>query len=356
MTRIQLIRCTKLDSVASSQSSFSFSTPGRATGVKSETSDYQSNHMVIGKGCTSMLRHLAVLLLGSMAILVFSQILAAQAAPAAPQAAPGQAETQQVPVKPEDPSSDSPPLPPLPAAPSGKSTIMGGEIRRVDPVRDVLTLKVFGQRPIKILFDERTQVYRDGKKIPLHDLHPADHASVQTLLDGTDVFAVSIHILSQSPEGDYQGRVLSYSATTTEMTVSSALSHQPLKLLVPAGTPVVREGQPAFTAGQQGMSDLVPGDLVTVKFEANKAGQGVASRIAILAMPGSEFVFIGNVSVLDTHAGVLVLVDPRDDKTYEVHFDSGSFPISKNLHLGDHITVTAKFDGTRYMASAIAAN
>ena len=53
-------------------------------------------------------------------------------------------------------------LPALPPAPRGKSTIIGGEIRRVDPVRDELTLRVFGQHPVKILFDDRTQVYLDG--------------------------------------------------------------------------------------------------------------------------------------------------------------------------------------------------
>ena len=36
---------------------------------------------------------------------------------------------------------------------------------------------------MKILFDERTQVYRDGVRIPLRDLRPEDHASVQTILE-----------------------------------------------------------------------------------------------------------------------------------------------------------------------------
>src|SRR5580693_3105973 len=54
----------------------------------------------------------------------------------------------------------------LPAAPAVKSTIFGGEIRNIDSVRDVLTLKVYGESPMKILFDERTQVFLDGKQIP----------------------------------------------------------------------------------------------------------------------------------------------------------------------------------------------
>src|ERR1700733_119541 len=98
-------------------------------------------------------------------------------------------------------SEDAPTLPPLP---SGKTTIFGGEIRSVDPVLDQLTLNVYGARPMRMLFDERTEVYRDGKKISLRDLGATEHASIETTLDGIKVFAVSIHILSHMPEGEYE--------------------------------------------------------------------------------------------------------------------------------------------------------
>src|ERR1700739_4749954 len=60
----------------------------------------------------------------------------------------------------------------LPPAPTGKSTIIGGEIRNVDPVLDQFTLKAYGQKSIKVFFDERTQIYRDGNRIPLRELGP----------------------------------------------------------------------------------------------------------------------------------------------------------------------------------------
>ena len=82
-------------------------------------------------------------------------------------------------------------LPPLPSAKD--STIFGGAIRHIDPVRDQFLLDIYGERPMKVLFDERTQVYRNGVKIPVHDLEAADHASVQTALDGTRIFALSVH-------------------------------------------------------------------------------------------------------------------------------------------------------------------
>jgi hypothetical protein len=247
-------------------------------------------------------------------------------------------------------------LPGLPPPPRGKSTILGGQIRAVDPVRDELTLKTFGERPLKILFDERTQVYLDGKKIQLRDLHPAEHASVQTLLDGTDVYALSIHVLSQSPVGEYQGRILNYNADTNQLTLSSVLFHGAIKLVVPPGIPIARVGQSAFTSANLGASDLVPGALISVKFAPDERGCGVASQVSILARPGSAFVFVGNVTVLDMHSGVLSLVDPVDNKTYQISFDSASLPATRTLRPGNHVMVTADFDGARYVANAITIN
>jgi hypothetical protein len=246
-------------------------------------------------------------------------------------------------------------LPGMPPAPGGKSTIMGGEIRNVDPLRDQFSLNVFGQKPINILYDERTRVYRDGKPIPLLQLTPTDHASVQTTLDGTKVFALSIHILSQSPEGECQGRVLSFSPPSGQLAVDSALTHEPIKLLVPPGTPVVRVGQGTFTSGTAGSGDLVGGAIATVKFAPDGKGRDVASRIEILAVPGSAFVFAGSVLSLDLHTGSMVVVDPRDGNSYLIYFDSARLPESQNLHAGQQVRVSATYNGEHYVASEIAA-
>lgn len=273
-----------------------------------------------------------------------------QATPANAQSGiPGQADV----IKADSSSGD---LPALPSLPRGKSTIFGGEIRNVDPVRDQLTLKVFGQKPMRLLFDERTQAYRDGKRISLLDLRPEDHASVETMLDGTHVFAVSIHILSQSPEGEYQGSVLSYSPETGELSIGALSSREPFKVLVPKDTSFVREGQSAFSSTHAGPSDLVKGTLVSIKFASGKLGQGVASRIAILAVPGSTFVFTGNLTSLDLHSGSFILVNPQDQQSYQISFDSTQLPEKENLHVGDHVRVTTDYDGARYVAREVVVN
>jgi hypothetical protein len=244
-------------------------------------------------------------------------------------------------------------LPPLPSAPRGKSTVIGGVIRDVDPVRDQMTLKVYGGgRPMKILFDERTQFYRDGLKKPLSDLHPEEHASVETILDGDNVFAVSVHMLSHTAQGECQGQVLAFDPRNGTLTVRNTLSGEPIQLRVEPQTTIARMGQPAFASAQTGTSDLMRGALISVKFESNNGG-GVADEISILATPGSGFYFSGDVTFLDLHAGLIALTDPRDQRSYTIAFDPSRFPASRELHEGSHVSVNASFDGSRYVASKL---
>ena len=245
--------------------------------------------------------------------------------------------------------------PVMPPLPRGKTTILGGAIHTIDPVLDRLTLNIYGEKPMKILFDERTQVFRDGKRIGVRDLAPTEFASIQTTLDGTQVFAVSIHVLSQAPQGDYQGRILTYSPENGDLDIEAGIAAGPLRVTVSPQTSIHREGQAAFSAGQSGTADLSPGALVSVDFEPGKQGRALANRITILATPGSSFVFSGSISTLDLHSGFLVLVDPRDGKYYRIFFNSLNTSSIPALHSGDHIRVDASYDGTHYVANEITA-
>jgi hypothetical protein len=244
----------------------------------------------------------------------------------------------------------------LPPTPKGKSTVIGGTIHGVDYVRDQVTLDVFGGGEMKVLFDPRTQVYRDGRQGTLRDLHAGDHASVETVLDETTVFARSIRLLSGSPEGVCQGQVLKYNPHDHELTIRDSLSRRPFRLSVPVSTALVRQGQAASSPADIGSSDLATGTLVSVKFQPDNRGHDVASQIAILAVPGTAFVFAGNVAFLDLHSGLLVLVDTRDDKHYDVFVDPARLPMSHEIHEGADVTLTAVFDGSRFVARAITIN
>ena len=243
-------------------------------------------------------------------------------------------------------------LPPLPALPPGKSTVIGGVIRAVDPVRDEMTLGVYGGRSVKILFDERTRFYRDGVRTPLDDLRVNQHASVETALDGDSIFAISVHMLSRAPQGECQGQVLAFDPRDGEVTVRNLLSDEPIRIRVEPRTTIARMGQPAFAAAVTGTSDLMRGALISVQFESQD-GEGVADAISILATPGSGFYFSGNLTYLDLGTGRMGITDPRDQSSYAITFDPALFPASRRLHPGDRVGVTARFDGEQYVATRL---
>jgi hypothetical protein len=240
----------------------------------------------------------------------------------------------------------------VPPLPRGKSTILGGQIREIDQVRDRFVLHVYGEKPMKILFDARTQLFIDGNRLPLHDLKPAEHASVQTMLDGDKVFAVSVHVLSQSPQGAFEGSVLNYDPGSGMLTLLSQGSQQEFRVRVTADTSVKREGQASFTAGSNGHFDLMHGALVSLNFQSDSRGQGVAQEISILATPGSSFVFTGVVTALNVAGGYMVVVDPRDQRNYQIRCNPQD-PVVLRVRMGDHLRVTANYDGTRYAATRI---
>ena len=247
-------------------------------------------------------------------------------------------------------------LPPMPPVPAGESTILGGAIRNIDPVLDRFTLDIFGERPMTIQFDERTKLFRDGTSIPLGELGPADHASIQTALDGTRVFAESIHVLSQAPKGECDGVVKSYDSQSGKLLLDSDLSPSPLKFFLPRDTPIVRVGQPEFTSVRSGSTDLQRGSLVSVTFGPDLNGRAVVRHVTVMAVPGSSFLFGGNVSFLDLASGSLVLVDSRDGKSYHIYFDFSRFPSAAKLHLGDNVSVNANYQDSRYVAASITVN
>jgi hypothetical protein len=243
----------------------------------------------------------------------------------------------------------------IPALPAGKSTIIGGAIRDVDPVLDRLTLRIVGEKPLKILFDERTQVFVDGKKIPLGDLRASDHASIQTILDGTSIFAISVHILSKAQNGDYRGEVLSYDASSGELQLVSGHGGEPIRVSVSSDTKFSRKGQGSFTSAQSGPADLQRGSLVSIQFEPDGKGRGSVTDVTVFAIPGSQFIFSGNLMSLDMHAGTMVVLDPRDDQSYQIEFNSNTMATFPNVHAGQRVRVTAEYDGTHYLAHEVSA-
>jgi hypothetical protein len=239
-------------------------------------------------------------------------------------------------------------LPELPSMPRGKTTLIGGSLTRLDRIHDQLAIDVFGGQKMKVLFDERTHVYRDGERASQRDLQPGQKLYLDTMLDGSKIFARNIRIVTRSSLGNSQGQVLDFNAEKGILEIRDRLSPEPLKVHVAPGTQILRDGQPAAAS-------LVPGALIALEFQPGDQKHREVRQIQILATPGSSFTFSGQITFLDVHTGVLVLVDPRDQKRYEVSFDPDRLSAA-GLKEGAEVTVSASFDGAHYLASAFHVN
>ena len=237
----------------------------------------------------------------------------------------------------------------LPQA-TGKTTLVGGTVRNLDYVRDTVTVRVFGGRDIIVLFDDRTHFYRDGVAASARELQPGARVYVDTAMAGSDIFARNVRILSQAANGESNGRIESYDPKSGDLMVRDTLAAESARFHLDPNARILRDGHPVTN------TDLQPGSLVSLKFGPSAKGPGQVREISILAEPGGQFVFAGRVTHLDLHTGLLVVMDPRDSKSYDIHFDPAMGESEERLLEGVNVTVATTFDGANYTAKSITVN
>jgi len=240
-------------------------------------------------------------------------------------------------------------LPDLPELPRSKASLIGGTIARLDRVRDQITVQVFGGGKMKIAFDTRTHIYQNTAQASASDLRQGDRVYVDTILDGSTVFAKTIRLKTTSA-GESQGVIVSYRSDNGELVVRDMLSPHPLKLHVTSQTQIMH-GDHAVRAGE-----LAAGTLVAVKFGRQQDGSDVASEVSVLAVPGARFTFVGTVTAVDLRLGLLVLTSSIDHKTYELSLDPSLAAVDDSVRPGADITALARFDGSRYVARTVTVN
>ena len=251
------------------------------------------------------------------------------------------------PVESERPASGVNSLPDLLPKAKGKISLIGGTIAEIDHVRDEITVKVFGGGTVHVLFDSRTRIERDGAKVSESDLRKGERVYLDTMQADSEIVAKHIRVGTQEATGQIVGQIISYDARSEDLVINDAISARALKLHVLPTTVFSREH------GSASSSDLVSGTLISITFAAGGQEAVAAREISILAAPGKLFVFAGRVVGLDLHLGSLVLVDPRDQKSYEIAFDPNVIPVSDSLREGAMVVATTSFDGRRYLATAI---
>jgi hypothetical protein len=240
-----------------------------------------------------------------------------------------------------DPASllaDPPPIP------STKTTLVAGTIEKVDRLRDKIGVRVFGGGRMNILFDPRTRVFVGRTNGTASDLREGARIYLDTILDGTTIFAKTIRVEKGPANGESQGIVLKIDQS--EVTIRDAISPLPLRVRLLSTT--------RLTQGDRVVSSdlLMPGTLVGVRFDL-EGNHDVAREISILALPGTGYTFAGQVTYLDLRTGLVVLNSSTDHKTYEIYFDPSVAP-DERLRPGVAVTVVANFKGARYIAQSIA--
>lgn len=280
-------------------------------------------------------------------ILTVSVSLAAQAAPATntpqPQlsTSPSAPQTEGEP-NPGDPLLDTPKLP------EGKVTLVGGTVLKIDQIRNRFVVEPFGGgEKLKMSFDERTRIFRDGTETTQMAIHKGDRVYVDTMLDSGSIFARNIRVQSQAGPADAGGQVESFDRASGVLRLRDQLSSEPITFRVDSGTTVKRDGQNAS------LDQVKSGSLVTLRFAPGGRARGVVKEISILAVPGTSFTFVGRVTHLDLRSRTLAVENQSDGKTYELTFDPAKTSEQNSLLVGSEVTVVTTFTGTGYQAESI---
>jgi hypothetical protein len=246
-------------------------------------------------------------------------------------------------AQPENSSYD--PLLDLPPLPKGQTTLVGGTVHSIDQIRNRLTVQPFGGPSMKIFFDERTHIYRDGVPSTQLVIHKGDRVYVDTMLDGTKVFARNIRVVTGMHAADARGQITRNDAGTGRITVQDELSARPVTFRVTPAT-VVSGGSSTSVA------ELQPGSLVTVKFVPDRNNRDVAQQISVIAAPGSVFTFYGRITYLNMATRTLAVANESDKKTYDIKFTPAAVD-AQMLGEGKQVLVKARFDGSGYTADNI---
>lgn len=241
-----------------------------------------------------------------------------------------------------DPRITPPPLP------KKKISLIGATVREIDPIRNRLTVDVHGgKKPMKLIFDERTKVTRNGAEVNPLVIRRGDRVYLDTQLTRDKIFARQIQIITKMEAADLNGQVVRFDPKTREIELRDNLSARGFRFVIDHDAAITANGGKAAT-----FADLQPGALVTAHFNSGPDGRGTIRDIAILAAPGAEFTLFGTVNHLDLRSGTLAVQNKADDKAYEVKFNPSQFQVD-DLAMGSEVAVTARFDGQNYVAQSL---
>ncbi len=233
------------------------------------------------------------------------------------------------------------PLLDLPELPNNKVTLIGGTVKSLDEVMNKMIVVPFGSKQkMLVAFDTRTDFFEDGKPISYKTIREGQRVYLDTMLNGSTVFAKKIWIQSTAESGIGRGQIVEFDPGRRTLTVRDELSNQPIKMQLTSST-VIKKGDASAPA-----SDLVPGALVSMSF----GPQRELREVSLLAKPGTTFVFAGRITYLDMSRKLIAIDNRSDNKKYDVSVEAIAPSVLRQLREGSDVNVSAVFDGTGYSA------
>lgn len=243
---------------------------------------------------------------------------------------------------PYDPLLEPPPLP------KGKATLIGGIATSVDHVRNHLTVQPFGKgTKVKVFVDERSHIYRNGVETTVLGIHKGDRVYVDTMLDGSKVFAKTVRVITETGLAEVRGQVIGSNPEKGTISVRDQLSAKPVTFSVSGAT------RYSSSKGAATASDVQPGALINVQFSPRADNRDVAQEVMVLAKPGDNYIFSGTVTNLDMRTATFFVDNQADEQSYEVHFSPTVLADARSLKIGQEVTARAVFDGKKYQATNI---
>lgn len=275
--------------------------------------------------------------------------------PAAAQPAPAVAQPQTKILVPESgalpnsPTAADDPLLAVPPMPKGQTTLIGGQVRDIDRIRNRMDVDAFGGGHIRVHFDERSHFFRDGVETTQLAIRKGDRVYVDTMLDNTRVFARNVRVNTGVAAANASGQIMGFDPRSGSLTLRDQIAARPITFIVDQSTNLVAEKNSGVNSVTR--NDLRPGALIAVKF-APSGSRGIAREISVLALPGTVFTFVGRVTNLDIR-GSLSVDNQSDQRNYDIRFDPVQVRPSRSLAMGSNVVVKASFDGRSYQAQSI---
>jgi hypothetical protein len=227
--------------------------------------------------------------------------------------------------------------------PRGKTSLVRGVLKRSDPVHDQLIIRAFGGGDVRVAFDPRTQMMAGDQRTPFTSLPVGSVVSVDTVMDGGKLFAVSIRS-GTSTASEMDGQVVRYDAGKSQLILRDPMSPDNFSVKVTSSSVLLNQGKASSA------QNLVAGTLVRAWFSG---AQRNVTKLEILAEPGHSFTFQGKVIAVDLRARVLSLSNDTDDSIRELAIDSLNSDSLALLKENANVRIVAEFDGERYKVQSL---